>query len=186
METKQIFDTLEKIFEKRNYIFKEEKQEISLKKSRTVRYYEKSGNPHETLNESQNALVKVYFYIFEKFDTDRQKEIFKNLENDIKHVIVVYNNLTNLKFLSVLSNRVEFECFKQDNLSFDITTHVLFPKKCEKLTETQVEDFKSKFKIQNFPCLLSTDPMVLFYNYKKGDIIRIVRENNEIVYRYVK
>ena len=37
-----------------------------------------------------------------------------------------------------------------------------------------------------FPVLLSTDPVSRYFNFKKGDIIKIIRKYDIITYRIVK
>lgn len=42
------------------------------------------------------------------------------------------------------------------------------------------------FKKHNIPIILSSDPQCVFNNFKKGDLIRVVRRCGEISYRIVK
>jgi DNA-directed RNA polymerase subunit H (RpoH/RPB5) len=42
------------------------------------------------------------------------------------------------------------------------------------------------FKKHNIPIILSSDPQCVFNNFKKGDLIRVIRRCGEISYRIVK
>ena len=53
------------------------------------------------------------------------------------------------------------------------------------LNEDEKKDFLSNFG-SKIPFLLKTDPIVRYFNFEKGDIIKVIRKDNYISYRIVK
>ena len=79
---------------------------------------------------------------------------------------------------------VKIELFKLDEVQFNITTHILVPIHI-KLTDVDATKFKDLYGIK-FPTILKTDPIARFYNYQKGDVIKIVRSSEYVTYRICK
>ena len=86
---------------------------------------------------------------------------------------------------------IVFELFSVDELQFNITKHRLVPLH-QKLNEEESKSFKEKYGLK-YQAILTSDPISRFYNYKRGDIIRIlrIRKTNDknqyiIAYRIVK
>jgi DNA-directed RNA polymerase subunit H (RpoH/RPB5) len=46
-------------------------------------------------------------------------------------------------------------------------------------------DMRKKFGT-SLPSLLRTDPIVRYYHFQKGDVIRVTRRNGTQIYRLVK
>ena len=90
----------------------------------------------------------------------------------------------------LVENSVEkkFELFTQDELQYNITKHRLVPKHI-KLNNEDAKDFKKKYGLK-FPALLKTDPVCRFYDFQRGDVIKIIRQescgNTYITHRIVK
>ena len=74
---------------------------------------------------------------------------------------------------------MEFELFSIDDLQYNITKHVLQPK-FERLSEKEAQDFKKSYGIK-FPVLRKDDPISRFYNYKRGDVIRVKRKTTTLL-----
>ena len=79
---------------------------------------------------------------------------------------------------------ITFELFSLDNLQYNITKH-RYVRPHIKLTKSEQEEFRQKMGT-DIPLLLKTDPICRFYNFEKGDIIKIIRKDNFISYRIVK
>jgi DNA-directed RNA polymerase subunit H (RpoH/RPB5) len=79
---------------------------------------------------------------------------------------------------------MKIELFAEEDLQFNITKHRLQPK-FEKLKDSEAVDFKKNFGIK-FGILRLDRPIARFYNYQKGDVIRITRNDGYINYRIVK
>ena len=128
--------------------------------------------------------------VIDKFNVDRIKDITTIL-NKIKcdHCIIIYSDsVTSMakKFIET-STEKKFELFKQDELKYNITRHVLVPEHI-KLSNTDVEmiELKKKIRIQDLPILQQNDPISRFYAFNRGDIIKIIRKKDcSISYRIV-
>lgn len=70
-------------------------------------------------------------------------------------------------------NNVQFFQFR--NLCVNIVRHKLVPKH-ERMTKEQVQQLPYNVASENqWPKLYKTDPVAQYYNFKKGDLIRITR-----------
>jgi DNA-directed RNA polymerase I, II, and III subunit RPABC1 len=79
---------------------------------------------------------------------------------------------------------MELELFHANNLQYNPTKHFLVPKH-ELMSSEDVKKVKSKFDIKCLPRIKEDDPISLFYNFKKGDLIRVHRGTG-ICYRLVR
>ena len=108
--------------------------------------------------------------------------------NDLQifHAIIVYKDgVTSFTKKAIeQSMEMKFELFAQEDLQYNITKHRFQPK-FEKLDLEEAIDLKKKYGI-NFPIIRKDDPIAKFYNYQKGDIIKILRNSNYTSYRIVK
>lgn len=75
--------------------------------------------------------------------------------------------------------RIEF--MESALLNFNPTKHVLVPKH-----EIASEEESKAVNKHEQPSLLSTDPIVRFYAYEKGELIRVTRKSGYISYRVVR
>ena len=118
--------------------------------------------------------------------TSELNTIKSELDMDIFHVIMIhykepskqlYQTVEDLKTVSGL--KVEF--FHVDFLQFNPTKHELVP-----IHELAPEEEQKDLRKGELPMLLSHDPMVRFYGYEKGDIVKITRKSGIICYRVVR
>lgn len=136
---------------------------------------------------SEGKKIIVFLNPVFKFNVDRFKEYCIKLgEMDHTHCIIVYTGcITPMgKKMVIECVDMEFELFYIDELQFNITNHRLVPLHV-KLEENASKKFKQKYGL-NHPVILISDPIARFYNYKRGDIIKIVRPLDLIAYRIVK
>ena len=63
-------------------------------------------------------------------------------------------------------------------MALNITKHKLVPKH-EILSKIEKDEFlkKNKFKLQNLPRILTSDPVIKFIYGVKGDVIKITRQS---------
>jgi DNA-directed RNA polymerase subunit H (RpoH/RPB5) len=143
------------------------------------------------LDEKENEIITNKCYIIFTNDIKININYIKDIthmmtEQDIKHVIIVYNgNITinnhNLKEIKSIYN-IEF--FPEKLFMFNITRHELVPKH-EKLLNTD-PDYKAIVKEKcHLPYIFEHDPICKYYNFKNGDILKITRNNDIVVYRLV-
>lgn len=108
-------------------------------------------------------------------------------EIGIKHLLIIYKDgvtSSTKKAIEQLQDDIYIELFAEENLQFNITKHRLQPI-FQKLNDIDNKTFKLKYGVK-FPIMKHDDPIACFYNYKKGDIIRIIRKSGIIDYRIVK
>ena len=67
---------------------------------------------------------------------------------------------------------------------YNVTEHRLYNKH-ERLDKTEAETFIKQFG-KEIPFILKTDMICRYFDFKKGDIIKIYRKNGYISYRIVK
>jgi DNA-directed RNA polymerase I, II, and III subunit RPABC1 len=129
----------------------------------------------------------VFFVDAQKFNVKCVQE-YQSLMNEIgiDHSIIVYeHNVTCFANKTIESTtNMKIELFSESDLQYNITKHRLQPK-FECLTKEESEKFKATYGVK-FGGMLTTDPIVKFYGFLKGDVIRIVRKNGYITYRIVK
>ena len=82
---------------------------------------------------------------------------------------------------------IKIELFTQEELQYNITKHRLVPKHI-KLSSDEAKEFKKTYGLKH-PAMILTDPVSRFYDFKRGDVIKIVRMSGEdefVTYRIVK
>ena len=155
------------------------------------RNYELIAADKENLNISaikpNNEPISVYFNNAPKFDTKSMKEIIFLMEEEgIDHAIVIYKDNITAATANVLSQTIDLriELFAEENLQINITKHRLQPI-YTKLSEEDTIEFKNNFGTK-FPTLRHYKPISRFYDFSKGDIIEIKRQDNTYAYRVVR
>lgn len=122
-----------------------------------------------------------------KLNIANVKECIKILDQiKSKYCIIIYNNNITSSAKRVLTNFIDvvFEMFTVNELQYNITTHILVPEHiC--LNPTEQELFIAKMGI-DIPILHKTDPVCRFCNFQKGSIIKVLRRDKSVSYRFVK
>lgn len=130
-----------------------------------------------------DAIIKqgpiiVFFPEEEKVGIKTIKTYYEEMiEQDIKRgIIVVKSCVTSFAKNEIGRNDIYLETFEEDSLIFDITTHELVPKHILLTQEEKVDILKKyKAKESQFPKLSINDPVSRYYDFKKLDLIKIVR-----------
>ena len=131
--------------------------------------------------------IGVIFNNSSKFDTKSVKDTMIIMsEMKIKHSIVVYEDSITSAVKNSLNQLtdIKIELFSEEDLQYNITKHRLQPL-FEKVPLKESEIFKKKYGTK-FGTLKYDKPISRFYDYEKGDLIRITRKNNYITYRIVR
>ena len=107
------------------------------------------------------------------------------IDNDINHSIIVYNGKITPSSNKVIKNsELTIELFTHTEMSINIFNHkYYFPH--IKVDNTTKNLLLTKYGTK-IPIILKTDPVIRYLDFKKGDIIKIIRKNNYITYRLVK
>ena len=102
-----------------------------------------------------------------------------------KRAIIIYRTSVTAsakKSLETIDNAIEI--FSLEELQLNITQHRLVPKH-ERVTEDEKKMLESKYK-GKLPLILSSDPVVRYYNFLRGEYLRITRKDGSIISRFVK
>jgi len=155
-----------------------------------------------TFDQNDNDKQCVLKYIISRVRVANLKTLITELieyevvkpNDDI--IFIVKDKINNLDsfynlFNSFLqTNKIFIQIFSIDNLIRNITNHELVPK-MRILSETEKEDIKKKYNIENnsnLPLILKSDPAAMFYGIKSGDFVEITRTSETsgiyIAYRY--
>lgn len=131
--------------------------------------------------------ICVFTSIIVKFGVERLIE-YTSAVNDmqIDHCIVIYSiSVTPAVNKALTSNMViKFELFCDNELKYNITRHDLVPKHI-RISDEEATIFKKKYGVK-FGTIFTSEPIARFYNYKPGEIIKILRKDGTISYRVVK
>ena len=115
-----------------------------------------------------------------------------HLDGDEGTLILVLRNKPNNTLYKLTGEFKNIQIFWLRNLIVNITHHRLVPKH-EKLTEAEVEQLLSRYKLTSrnqLPMMFRDDPISQYFGYKSGNVCRITRNSvtsgEYITYRCVK
>jgi len=137
-----------------------------------------------------NEPMCVFFATASKFNVESiQEYILMMKKMNLNHSIIVYKENVTPVAKKIIDETKEFkiELFQVDELQCNITTHYLVPKHeihCKKGTKDCIK-FKKLYS-DNFPIILRSDPISRFYDYDKGDVIKITDSDGYVTFRIVK
>lgn len=175
-----------------------EEHELSVDKEE----YENDRN----IIEFQTSKTTVIFALTKKLRKYVMDEL-KNYEGDInnfitkygnkKNVILIFNNdtvsqpvITQLNKYDKLfqKNDGQLQYFHAQQLMFNPTKHEYVPKHI-KLSDKEASDFMNEYMIKSklyMPIILHNDPIAKWLGLKQGDIVKIVRynENSGVSFYY--
>lgn len=165
--------TLKIMFEKRNYTNIREEKNILI------------GEIEENeIEENEKEIVIAVLEGIEKLKKDNINS-YINIASEFKsnHIILYYYNIVPTVFeICKTKKDLKVELFEISNLQFDITEYFFQPK-FEKLNK---ENFKQyNLNKDTLSIILETDPISRFYNYKKGDLIKITRRDGSITIKII-
>ena len=134
-----------------------------------------------------SSSIVVFYNTNPKFNVERLQEYISLMEDmSIHHAIVVYKDSVTpvaKKVISELQGMV-VELFEEKSLRYNITKHRLVPKHIL-LSKSECVAFKQKYGLK-IPVILTTDPVCRFYNFQRGDIVKIHRLDDYVSFRIVK
>ena len=141
----------------------------------------------EDLYKDNDIFVKIFYCLDTKLNIDILKNYIQYLEeHHYLHGIIIHNQIITSSSKKILENMVRFyfETFHLDELQFDITQHILYCPHSKLNDKKKKKINKDIFK--NLPILLHNDPICKYFDFRRGDIIKIQRKNGIIIYRIVK
>lgn len=128
--------------------------------------------------------VILYLILQDKLNIDTFKHYYALIRQaNCQHAILVYQNTLTSSVKNIIKSMstITLELFTMDELTFNITRHVLVPK--HELDDPERHPSRD---LNNYPKIRRSDPVCRFYGFATGDIIRITRKNGGIYYRVVK
>ena len=137
------------------------------------------------------AQILIFKQLVIKFNVERVKEYINLLHQmKMKHCIVIYTESVTSLAKKLIENSVDIkiELFTSEELQYNLTKHRLNPI-FERLSSEDMKEFKDTHGLRH-PAILITDPVARFYDYQRGDVIRVIRKNdrdrNFTTFRIVK
>ena len=134
-------------------------------------------------------IIKAFLSVIPKLNVSEIQNCIANLqESKINHGLIVYDGVPTSVVKVIISNieelKMNIELFQSSDLQFNITKHVLVPKHF-KLNKIEAQEFKTKYGL-NIPILLKNDPVAKFYDFSRGDIIKVIRRDGFVSFRIVR
>lgn len=178
--TSQIYKTCLELTKQRGYEIVEEQEDLisSVKPDGETFYVFING-----LNQFNVSSLFHYVNIMKELNT--------------KHILVVYRDKittkaqqtvdlmadTPITYKKLAYPPMKIELFAEEDLKYNITKHRLQPK-FELLDDNSATEFKKNWS--KYGTMKVSEPIARFYNYKRGNVVRITRHNGIIYYRIVK
>lgn len=159
-------------------------QVIDILSNRNYTFVEQQSS-HILMNDEKDDHVLV-FKLDDNITINMIKLYIKiMIDNNINHSILVYNGKITPSANKVIKNtNFEIELFTHNEMSINIFKHKYYYPHI-KLDDTTKQLLLTKYG-NKLPVILKTDPIVRYLNFKKGDILKIIRKHNYITYRIVK
>ena len=109
-------------------------------------------------------------------------------KDEINHGLIVFEGNPTSAVKNVVANtpdlKMTIELFQADDLQFNITEHKLVPKHI-RISKEETKEFKEKYGT-DIPVIKTDDAVARFYNFCKGEIIKIIRKDGFVSYRIVR
>ena len=162
---------------------------LEMLQQRGYKITEKEDVTRILATKSDGKPMIVFFTDVPKFNVKNVQQCIADM-NDINifHSIIVYKDCVTSFTRKAITKSIEMkiELFAAEDLRYNITKHRLQPI-FEKLSSEEAGIFKKKFGVK-FGTMRSDDPISRFYDYQRGDVIRVTRGgiNKFVTYRLVR
>ena len=136
--------------------------------------------------DSESKLIVLISQV-KKLNINIIKEYIKLIElQKIPKCIIVYIDQITASAKKVIQHlkHITIEVFDIEELQYNPTKHRYVPEHI-KIEGEEFEYINEKYG-KKLPILLTSDKISRYYNFKKGDIIKIIRDKDIIAYRMVK
>lgn len=138
-------------------------------------------------NEDKQKKYYVYFHVDKAFGKNDMKSVVQKIINqyndDNMGIIILLKDKESTSILKekskIFYKNVEF--FEQQKMTFNIMKHVFQPKFIILTPEEEAEVLDKYQATKNkFPKQYSTDPVAKYYDMKKGDVVKVIRNDPEV------
>jgi DNA-directed RNA polymerase I, II, and III subunit RPABC1 len=192
----RIYENVHTMMETRGYTPK--RKQLTLEKyiSKMIGYISECEEPFEFLDklaltfydERDDTKAYIYFFILDvKMKKADIEHIYKLMQtkNIDKLILIVKEKLT--PKVGTILKTFNSQLFYDRDLVTNPIDHVLQPK-FEILSKEQIETLLAYYKtdINHFPGIFIDKPVCKWFDLQKGDMIKIIRKNNDISYRAVR
>lgn len=151
-------------------------------------------------NIKDNKYIFIKFIKYGKIKPNIIKELIKNiyknhLFNNLNNkLVLIFSNKVNKSIHKLCENNIykNIEIKNISRLQINITKHKFVPKHILVNNSEELSKLKKTYNLDDFselPKILKTDAISNYYNFKIGDVIKIIRASKTtsvyIYYRYV-
>jgi DNA-directed RNA polymerase I, II, and III subunit RPABC1 len=138
---------------------------------------------HSQRELAQDKITLIYFCKEDKSGVKSYKNVVKFInENECKSVIFIYKSCITIfarnEFEKLSKDSIAIEIFSEAQLQYNITKHYLVPKH-ELLSEKNKLEIIGRLRcdLKSLPVITFNDPISRYYNYKRGQLIKITRKS---------
>ncbi len=156
-----------------------------------------TSKPYDTLQYEISVINNEDKKFYMKFFPQKITAISKTsgisdflVQHKNKPKLIIVKNINTKAWKAIINQYPKTEVFMEEDLMINLIDHDLVPKHV-KLSDEEVDELLTHYnlKLKNIPRILTMDPAVRYYNYKEGDILRIIRASEttaeSITYRRV-
>lgn len=127
--------------------------------------------------ETKFELNTVREFVWSNFVIDSSGQILEKTSNNVICQLVII-------CLSFQNSHVKE--FREASPNIQIIRSDFFNVNITKIVPHHQKVLQFEFSKKGLPVIKEDDPICVFYFFKKGDLIRVIRKNGEICYRFVK
>ena len=194
----EVLSNLIKMFSERGYISRDNiKTNINkIKKPESTDTYiinlDKPIKPEGTnVDKNFNGKTLAVRIVHQKITGITKIPVIKEfLDNfPLQHKVFIFTGISD-KAKSTLMNVPNTEVFIEAFLMINLVEHIDSPR-YEVLSEEEIQELQQSYMLQKkeIPKILSTDPVVSYFNLKRGQVIRVIRPSEQsgfaVAYRIV-
>ena len=194
----EVLSNLIKMFSERGYISQDNiKTNINkIKKPESTDTYiinlDKTIKPEGTnVDKNFNGKTLAVRIVHQKITGITKIPVIKEfLDNfPLQHKVFIFTSISD-KAKTTLMNVPNTEVFIEAFLMINLVEHIDSPR-YEVLSEEEIQELQQSYMLQKkeIPKILSTDPVVSYFNLKRGQVIRVIRPSEQsgfaVAYRIV-
>lgn len=128
--------------------------------------------------ETKFELNTVRDFVWSNFVINSSGQILEKTSNNvICQLVIICLSFQNSHVKEFREASPNIQIIRSDFFNVNITTIV---------PHHQKVSHEAEFSKKGLPVIKEDDPICVFYFFKKGDLIRVIRKNGEICYRVVK
>lgn len=128
--------------------------------------------------DNEKRKIACFPKFFDSIQLKNLEQIMEKMKKfDIFHIILVYTKNVSPIVKNKIWPNYQFELIMSSSLEYDILEHVKQPKfiKCNPNQKQNIINLH----VAKLPQLLIQDPVSIYLNYKKGDVIAVCRDKCE-------